>query len=122
MTRISKSMSSKITKLIQAECCNYISGECLLCSTKCAQIARVKPGNLRSDQAFFICPWFLDAVLPLNKELQQLLLSKKDKRKCANCGRVFIGGSNRAKYCSSCAAIIQKMLKREYAQRKRYNL
>ena len=119
MRKISPETRRKVIALIQAQCCNHISGDCVVCDTKCAQIARMRPGNERTDKAPFACPWFMDAVLPLDKDLQAVLLAPHEMRKCEQCGKMFAGGSNVAKYCTDCAAAIQKKLNREYAQRKR---
>lgn len=106
----------KVITLIQEECCNHISGDCVPCDTKCAQIASMRQG---SDNPDLVCRWFRDAVLPLDKDLQGSLLAPHNMKKCEQCGKMFAGGSNSAKYCADCSANIQKKLKREYAQKRR---
>ena len=119
MRKVSPETRRKVIALIQAQCCNHISGDCVACDTKCAQIARMRPGNERADKEPFACPWFRDAVLPLDKDLEVTLIAPHEMSKCEMCGKMFAGRSNSAKYCADCAATIQKKLNREYAQRKR---
>ncbi|ERJ00644.1 hypothetical protein HMPREF0262_00595 [Clostridium sp. ATCC 29733] len=39
------------------------------------------------------------------------LLHRKEHKRCAVCGQPFLPGSNRAKYCKSCAAIVHRRQK-----------
>lgn len=119
MTNVSAGDARKVIALIQSECCNYYTGDCAPCDSKCAQIAKMRPGGRTEEESPFVCRWFLDAVLPLDKDLQASLLAPHDLKKCEQCGAMFAGGSNSSKYCTSCAAAIQKKLKREYAQQMR---
>ena len=122
MRKVSPETRRKVIALIQAQCCNHFSGDCVACDTKCAQIARMRPGNERADKEPFACPWFRDAVLPLDKNLEATLIAPHEMRKCEMCGKMFAPGSNRSQYCESCAAMIRKKTKRESAQKKRTNL
>ena len=53
--------------------------------------------------------------------LETELFGKDTMKRCAICGRAFIPGSNRAKYCDGCRAIAQRRQKAEYAKRRRAN-
>lgn len=117
--KVSASNRRKMINLIQSECCNYFSGECVATDTLCAQIQRAKIYNEKKTAALFACPLFLENVLPLDHDLQTTLLSPEGLRKCARCNTLFAAGSNRAKYCSSCVVLVRKKNKRECAQRKR---
>ena len=121
MKKISHETRRKVIALIQAQCCNHMTGDCVACDTKCAQIARMRPGNERADKEPFACPWFRDAVLPLDRDLEATLIAPHEMNKCEQCGKMFAAKSNSAKYCTDCAAAIQKKLKREYAQKRRTN-
>ena len=55
-----------------------------------------------------LCRWFRVAVLPLDESLETALLHQKEQKRCAVCGQPFLPGSNRAKYCKSCAAIVHR--------------
>ena len=119
MTNISAGDARKVIALIQGECCNYYTGDCAPCDSRCAQIARLRPGGKTEEESPFVCRWFLDAVLPLDKDLQASILVPHDLKQCERCGKMFAAGSNSAKYCGPCAASEHKKAKREYAQKKR---
>lgn len=119
MKKISPETRRKVIALIQAQCCNHITGDCVACDTKCAQIARMRPGNERADKEPFACPWFRDAVLPLDKDLEATLIAPHDMWKCEMCGVMFAPGSNRSKYCEPCTVKDRQKRQREYAQKKR---
>ena len=91
--------------LIRKECCNYDNGECFLLdkgeSCVCVQ----------SISYTLLCKWFRSAVLPLDKQLYS-----KDMKPCAVCGKPFLPGSNRAKYCTDCANRVERV---HATQRKR---
>ena len=66
-----------------------------------------------------LCNWFKEAVLPLDKELSATLLHKHKAKQCIICGKSFIAGSNRAKYCFDCS-VMERKRKEAARQRKRY--
>ncbi len=78
------------------ECCNYDNGQCIS-----------RP---------LLCRWFRCAVLPLDRELEAALFHRLERKKCSVCARLFLPGSNRAKYCPDCAA---RMKRKHAAERKR---
>ena len=39
------------------------------------------------------------------------LLHQKEQKRCAVCGQPFLPGSNRAKHCKACAAIVHRWQK-----------
>ena len=53
--------------------------------------------------------------------LEMEIFGKDAMKRCAICGRAFLPGSNRAKYCDDCRAIAQRRQKAEYAKRRREN-
>jgi hypothetical protein len=120
--KISTSTQRKIINLIQNECCDYSSGDCNRIDRNCAQIQRLKRLKENSDLSIFACKWFHEAVLPLDEDLQSILLAPQDLKKCERCKVPFSAGSNRAKYCNSCVVVIRKKQKRESASRRRANL
>ena len=97
------------------ECCNYDEGNCIALddgeSCPCVQ----------SISYSLLCRWFRTAVLPLDAELHTALLHRGRAKQCAECGALFLPGSNRAKYCPDCAVTIRKRKEAE-RQRKRYRL
>lgn len=97
------------------QCCNYDNGECLVLDdgAGCPCVQGISYGLL--------CKWFRSAVLPLDPVLASSLLGGPIKR-CACCGRAFVPGSNRAKYCPACGKVRQRMMdaakhRRNYAKK-----
>lgn len=86
-------------------CCNYESGNCLVLDDgeECVCV--------QSISYSLLCRWFRTAVLPLDEPLVTALLYRNEHKRCAVCGQPFLPGSNRAKYCKSCAAIIHRRQK-----------
>ena len=87
------------------QCCNYESGNCLALDDgeECVCV--------QSISYSLLCNWFRAAVLPLDEPLVTALLHRKEHKRCAVCGQSFLPGSNRAKYCKSCAAIVHRRQK-----------
>ena len=87
------------------QCCNYESGNCLALDDgeECVCV--------QSISYSLLCRWFRAAVLPLDEPLAAALLYRKKHKRCAVCGQPFLPGSNRAKYCKSCAAIVHRRQK-----------
>ena len=92
------------------ECCNYDNGNCLALDDgeECVCV--------QSISYSLLCRWFRAAVLPLDKPLETALLYRRDGKRCAVCGALFVPRSNRAKYCEDCAARMKRI---GAAQRKR---
>lgn len=86
-------------------CCNYESGNCLALDDgeECVCV--------QSISYSLLCNWFRTAVLPLDEPLAAALLYRKEQKRCAVCGQFFLPGSNRAKYCKYCAAIVHRRQK-----------
>ena len=87
------------------QCCNYDGGNCLALDDgdECVCV--------QSISYSLLCNWFRAAVLPLDEPLATALLYRKEQKRCTVCGHLFLPGSNRAKYCKSCAAIIHRRQK-----------
>jgi hypothetical protein len=72
------------------------------------------------------CRWFVEAVLPLDRELElawhrlrgtaKVDQKAQQERECGNCGKVFVRSSNRQGRCLACA---QKQAKEVARNRKR---
>lgn len=82
------------------------------------------------------CEWFMNAVLPTNESLYAAVMTELMKtenapwvkgvgesytaqpvlKACCLCGKPFLPGSNRAKYCAECANRVERV---HAAQRKR---
>ena len=92
------------------ECCNYDSGNCIALDDGEECIC------VQSISYSLLCRWFRAAVLPLDKALETALLHRRDGKRCAVCGALFVPGSNRAKYCPNCG---EQMKRKRAAARKR---
>jgi len=98
----------KMRKLLH-ECCNYENGHCLILGCICVQ----------SISYTLLCNWFREAVLPQDRELVDSLLHKSELKSCVICGKRFLPGSNRAKFCPVCSAL-ERRRKEAARQRRRY--
>lgn len=117
--KISTANKRRVISLIQDECCNYMGGDCVAMDLPCVQVKRMRETEEQEGVSPFVCRWFLDAVLPFDKDLHTELVSPQDLKRCEKCQRSFTSRSNSAKYCEICAAELHKKAKREYAQKKR---
>ena len=92
------------------ECCNYDGGNCLALDDGEGCVC------VQSISYSLLCKWFRDAVLPKDRELEAALYHRLAAKRCAVCGSLFFPGSNRAKYCPDCGAVIKRI---QAAERKR---
>ena len=104
----------KVYALVRKRCCNYDEGNCLLLDDgydpcPCPQLIT------RS----LLCKWFREAVLPDDLQTHDEILLGKNAKMCTACGKRFIPGSNRAKYCPDCARRVRRE-KEALRQRERY--
>ena len=74
---------------------------------------------VQSISCSLLCRWFRVAVLPLDESLETALLHQKEQKRCAVCGQPFLPGSNRAKYCKSCATTVHRRQKTLSDRKKR---
>ncbi|MCI9626324.1 MAG: conjugal transfer protein [Clostridia bacterium] len=104
----------KANALIRKTCCNYDNGNCIALDDgeECVCV--------QSISYSLICKWFVNAVLPVDKVLYAQIMGQKVKH-CAACGAVFAPGSNRAKYCASCAAKVHRRQKNASNRKRRDN-
>ena len=72
--------------------------------------------------SYSVCCKFFRWVLLRDRKGQALemeLFGKDAMKRCTFCGRAFLPGSNRAKYCDDCKIIAIRQQKAEYAKRHR---
>ena len=91
------------------QCCNYDDGNCLVLECVCVQ----------SISYSLLCRWFRAAVLPLDGILYAALVPQGGMKVCAECRGLFHPGSNRAKYCPTCAAKVHRRQKTASERRRR---
>lgn len=104
----------KANALIRKICCNYDNGNCIALDDgeECVCV--------QSISYSLICKWFVNAVLPADKALYAEIMGRSVKH-CAECGAVFAPGSNRAKYCASCATKVHRRQKNASNRKRRDN-
>lgn len=102
----------KARKLVH-ECCNYDNGSCIALDNGEGCVC------VQSISYSLICKWFRIAVLPLDRPLETELLYRASMKRCDVCGQPYLPGSNRAKYCKSCASKIHRRQKTESGRKRR---
>ena len=127
-----KQLIRMLDKQAKTVCCNYGSGG--LCYIKDRPCAWRKLDEEFSQRAI-ICRWFREAVLPADKELEQVYKQWKqraiaamgdddavttveaDVALCLSCRKPIVRASNRQQYCDACAKEADKKVR---AARKRF--
>ena len=86
----------KMRRMVHS-CCNYDGGNCLALDDgeACRCSKHFLFGTLQMVSA---------AILPTDKKLEAALYYRLGAKHCAACIALFLPGSNRAKFCPSCAA------------------
>ena len=107
--------SARVCRLIEKECCNCVDSICIMMDHGygwyCPQLGT----------RILFCPWFKEAVLPMDRELQRELLEGAKGKMCEMCHRSFIPKSNRAVFCSVCARKNRKLKKTEWMRNARHS-
>lgn len=111
--RMTPAQRKQASTLIRQECCNCYDGNCLVLDDGDTCIC---PQTISFSVC---CKHFRFAVLPLDRTLEAEVFRDKDTKRCAVCGRTFVPGSNRAKYCSDCAARVHRRQKAESERKRR---
>lgn len=94
-----KSEAMQVKRLIRKECCNNDQGNCMLAfdglEHACPQERSIR----------LVCKWFIEAVLPLEKKLQEKLQGTPNIQMipCEICGKEIVKKCNRTKYCERCS-------------------
>ena len=111
--RMTPGQRKRVSALIRRECCNYDNGNCIMLDDgeECVCV--------QSISYSLLCRWFRIAVLPLDNPLETALLHRGNMKRCAVCGQPFLPGSNRAKYCKSCAAKVHRKQKNASDRKRR---
>lgn len=97
---------NKAAVMIRNECANYDYGNCLPLDCKCPQC-----------NSFSVrCKYFRHVLLKANyipgaRQLESELFGTKPAKICKECGKPFLPGSNRARYCHDCAEKVRRVKK-----------
>jgi len=97
--------ANKIKELIKKQCANYIDGQCILLDTNCPQM-----GCMYS----VLCKYFINSVLPLDKELYKELLPDAEEtsglynKQCKICNKQFTSDKKNEQYCDKCKDKVKK--------------
>lgn len=116
MSKDETQIRKQLQRLAVQECANYMDGMCVEEDRPCHVLL---PQYTIHDGAIG-CDYFLEAVLPLDKELNRVVWAKIDEphwapwiveedaetgaqlHHCCECGKVYRPASNRQKYCLAC--------------------
>ena len=97
--------ANKVKELIKKHCANYIDGNCILLDTTCPQM-----GCMYS----VLCKYFINSVLPLNKDLHKELLPDAEEtsglynKVCKYCNKQFTSDKKNERYCDKCKDKVKK--------------
>ena len=117
-------LKKRCCKLAKDECANIFDGLCLDPDLVCGNEPRcaVCSNSFSVHDGAIVCDYFLRSILPHVPELYQLVWAEINRqpdnldgstdekqsigtpqvKQCALCGRSFLPGSNRSKYCQTC--------------------
>lgn len=102
-------------RIIRAHCCHLQENNCLLLDDG----EEVACPQLRSRSV--CCTFFRYVLLKLTEAaaLETEIFHHGNVRSCARCGKPFVPGGNRAKYCDECKVVAKKEQQADYARRRR---
>ena len=105
-----------VKRLIREQCCHLDpDGNCLLLDDG-------EPVACPQLYSRSLCCTFLRFVLmkaAAAVELEMSIFHSDELRYCARCGKPFLPGGNRAKYCTECKIIARREQKAAYSKRLR---
>ena len=129
ITGIDQQLIRQIRQLAKKECANYADGLCIPEDRPCHVI---HPAYEKIHDGAIDCDWFLNAVAPLQPELDAAIwheIFRDEKatgegwKECVRCRQSFLLASNRQQYCPVCGKIVKQERSREkqrrYRQRKK---
>ena len=115
LPRMTPRQHQNAVRIIEAHCCNYDNGNCLLLDRG---VEVVCPQTISNSVC---CMYFYHVLLqePKAQTLNAAVFHIDDLKRCVRCGKPFASTGNRAKYCADCKVIVQRQQKAEYAKRRR---
>ena len=115
LPRMTPNQRKRANILIRKICCNYDDGNCLLLDDgkECVCVQGISYS--------VNCKYFRHVLLK-NKEgrsLEAEIFRDDTTKRCSICGKAFQSTSNNAKYFETCAKVVQRKQKAEYARKRR---
>ena len=107
--RMTPAQRRRANTFIRKTCCNYDDGNCLPLGGVCPQ----------TISGSVCCKWFRLAVLPQDKSLETEIFQSGSVKRCDECGRAFVPGSNHAKYCPACTPKVRRRQKNASDRKRR---
>lgn len=120
-----KSIIRSCKALAERACANFSNRYCLSEDHACHLINTRYPDI---HDGAIDCDYFMTAVLPSDKELHRLVLSRlfgsgkcalAHTRACVRCGQRYVPTSPRQKYCASCSVVMRQQRNQEKQRRHR---
>ena len=114
--RLTREQAAAVYECVKRHCANCVDGNCLLLDDgdfiPCPQLIT------RS----LLCRYFINAVLPGDRQLYGDIFGSPYARPCRECGKIFHPKSDKAKYCDKCRPIVYRRNARERKRRGRSNM
>ena len=111
--RLTREQAAAVYECVKRHCANCVDGNCLLLDDgdfiPCPQLIT------RS----LLCRYFINAVLPGDRQLYGDIIRPDDSKVCIECGRRFYPKNIQAKYCDKCKPIVRRRQTRERMRQKR---
>jgi len=95
------------------ECCNFSSGYCDALDCRCL---------VCNDEEHINCMWYVNCVLPLNRELEEVVMKenelgktvKRYNKTCTTCGKKFETVAKTTRMCLKCSKKAERDRKKAY--------
>lgn len=107
---MSEACFRRAKKLIRKLCANCDGGNCLLLDDgeECVCV--------QSISYTLLCRYFRAAVLPADRELYAEVMQTEIRKRCPECGQLFVPAHHNTIYCTACASKRTRQKKRLWAQ------
>lgn len=117
MIKINFFQRKRINKLINKLCCNCFEGNCLLLDygEPCKYVQMIKRTTI-------CCNYFLNAVLPVDKELYSEIMADTKSKRCKMCQKHFLPNSHNQRFCEACSKIRNRQKATERQRKKRASM
>lgn len=112
--RLTEGQHRKVRSLIKSDCANFYAGNCLLLDwhTESCQCPQMLTRSL-------VCRWFKNAVLPIDRELNEEIRKTSSQHLCRDCGDWFYPEHCNTLFCPKCRLLRARESKRKWAAKNR---